>query len=93
MIKGCTKRVIVAKDLQSDIFEEAYFILRPQGAKKKGTTSQSEFLSEANRIVCEQDGTIVTFGGSTKKRGHVLKDVLIFISGVMVTAFSFILFI
>jgi len=35
MIKGCTKRVVVVKDVQSDIFEEAYLIMRPKQEKTK----------------------------------------------------------
>ena len=51
MIKGCTKRVIVVKNIESDIFEEAYFIVRPSPVKAKSTLCENDFLSEADRIV------------------------------------------
>ena len=54
MIKGCTKRVVVLKDVQSEIFEEAYFIMRPKSEKAKGHAPQTDILTEANRIVLDK---------------------------------------
>lgn len=95
MIKGCTKRVVVVKDVQSDMFEEAYFILKPQSAKRKGPSNQGAFLTEANRLVsqnCDLSGVFVKSSGQAKKHS-ILRDVLFFMSGVAVAGCSFALFI
>ena len=70
MIKGCTKRVIVVKDVRSDIFEEAYFILRPSQQSNAPEKSSNDILTEANRIVstCECDAPRGTVGISRKKQ-------------------------
>ena len=47
MIKGCHKRIIFLKNTGSELFEEAYFIIKP-GALKKGT---GDVVEEATRIV------------------------------------------
>lgn len=49
MIKGCSKRVVVLKNPKSDIFEEAYFIVR----EKKVPDSKGTMIDEANRIIVE----------------------------------------
>ena len=49
MIKGCAKRVVVVKDVESKLFEEAYFIVRPQGVR-----TEDEYLGEAARLLCEE---------------------------------------
>lgn len=95
MIKGCTKRVVVVKDVQSDVFEEAYFILKPQDSKKKGLSNHGEFLSEANRLVSQNTDSsgifIKPFERKTKK--SALRDFLFFISGMAVSGFAFAIFI
>ena len=49
MIKGCAKRVVVVKDIDSNLFEEAFFIVRQgTGAKKY---AKEDFLGEAGRLV------------------------------------------
>lgn len=49
MIKGCTKRVVVVRDIGSNFFEEAFFIVK-QGSSER-VKSDSDFLNEADRIV------------------------------------------
>ena len=49
MIKGCAKRVVVVRNMDSNLFEEAFFIVKAgQGAKK---STEEEFLGEAERLV------------------------------------------
>ena len=48
MIKGCAKRVVVVKDVDSKLFEEAYFIVRPQHVK-----NEEEYLGEAEKLLKE----------------------------------------
>ena len=47
MLKGCQRKVIVIKNPGSELFEEAYFIVKPLDKAKK----ESDFLAEANRII------------------------------------------
>lgn len=84
MIKGCTKRVIVVKDVRSDIFEEAYFILRPSQQSNAPEKSSNDILTEANRIVstCECDAPRGTVGISRKKQTKFkVRDFLFFTCG------------
>ena len=48
MIKGAQKKMIVVKTADSEIFEEAYFMVR-SGVEK----GQSDMVCEANRIIEE----------------------------------------
>ena len=48
MIKGCAKRVVVVRDIDSTLFEEAFFIVKSGQSAKKST---EEFLGEAERLV------------------------------------------
>lgn len=47
MIKGCSRQVIVLKNTGSDLFEEAYFIVKSGGCAAK----HDDLLLEANRII------------------------------------------
>lgn len=49
MIKGCAKRVVVVKDIESNLFEEAFFIVKPGSKSKK--YAEEDFLNEAGKIV------------------------------------------
>lgn len=48
-VRGCEKRIYHVKNTESDIFDEAYFILKV-GARK-GTASPRELEREAMRLV------------------------------------------
>ena len=70
MLKGCQKQIIVLRGTGSEIFEEAYFVLkkskdgsseRPSGAK--ADVRNAEMLLEANRIL--EDCRV---GGKAKRR-------------------------
>lgn len=49
MIKGCTKRVIVVKDIESNFFDEAFFIVKSGSSNR--AAKESDYINEANRIV------------------------------------------
>ena len=49
MLRGCQKKVVVLKDTGSDMFEEAYFIVKPEIEKK----SDFDIISEATKIISE----------------------------------------
>ncbi len=84
MIKGCTKRVVVVKDVQSDIFEEAYFILRPKSEKSKAKASRTDIITEANRLVLDNPGSSESPGITLckeQKIARLIRDFLFFVSG------------
>lgn len=64
MIKGCHKNIVFLKDTGSELFDEAYFILKPNAHEKKET----DIISEATRIVNSLDD-----GSKRKGRGRLSK--------------------
>mgnify|MGYP003297480354 CR=1 FL=1 len=76
-MRGYQKKVIYLKNTGSSIFEEAYFIVKPE-QKKKATTN--EMVDEANRILEENYGK--------EKRvfcARTLRYVISFASGSIIT--------
>lgn len=49
MVKGCQKKIIHLRDTGSDLFEEAYFIIRPGKAALRA--SETDMVREARRIL------------------------------------------
>lgn len=49
-MKGCQKKIIMLKNTDSDIFDEAYFILK-DNRETTEKVSETEMIKEANRIV------------------------------------------
>lgn len=74
MLRGTRKQIILIKDTKSGIFDEAYFVLKPNGAE---SLSDSDMISEANRII-EANTTsttgvaseLVACGKKRKKAAH-----------------------
>ena len=54
MIKGISRKMFVLKDTKSDIFEEAYFVIKER-VDEKNTASDTDMVAEANRIIDEND--------------------------------------
>lgn len=50
MLKGCQRKLILLRDTGSNIFEEAYFVLKAD-ADARQNLSESDMVSEARRIV------------------------------------------
>lgn len=51
MIKGCQKRVLWVKNIESDCFDEAFFIVSDKGVEKE--RGGYSMVMEANRIISE----------------------------------------
>ena len=49
MVKGCQRQIVLLRGTGSELFEEAYFILKPE----KANLSQARMITEANRIIEE----------------------------------------
>lgn len=62
MIKGCQKNVIWLRNTESEVFEQAYFILSDAASLKK--KSEGDIIAEARRII-EQSPCGNYFGGSS----------------------------
>ena len=98
MIKGCAKRVVVVRDIESNFFEEAFFIVK-QGSSKR-VRSENDYLNEANRIVKSDLPTTANAMGSvavlaernaslqrgTKRKRQRLRDAFMFIAGFGMSA-------
>ena len=51
MIKGCQKNVIWLRNTESELFEQAYFILSDAACEKN--KSEGDILAEARRIISD----------------------------------------
>lgn len=76
MIKGCSRHVIVLKNTESDLFEEAYFIVRPKGCERK----RDDLLLEANRIIRAKSGSGYEVG---KRHNGRLQLIVGFVLGII----------
>ena len=64
MVRGCQKKIIYLKNTDSDVFDEAYFILSDNVPKASG---ECDMIKEANRIL----GECVSY----KEKRHILTSV------------------
>ncbi len=68
-VRGCEKRIYHVKNTESEIFDEAYFILKVGG--RKSSAGPRELEKEAMRIVNgatkPSDGQCVNKAGTTKR--------------------------
>ena len=69
MIKGICKQVVIVKSSDSDVFEEAIFIVKPQ-ATKSGI-KEFDMFTEAKRIIDEH---VARYGGKTKEKRGLFKN-------------------
>ena len=85
LLKGVNKRVIVIKNPGSEIFEEAYFIIKSGGVK--GVIKQSkenEMVIEANRIISDyhnQQRSIIEKNGIASSIGGDMSELDNFLNG------------
>lgn len=87
MIKGCTKRVIVVKNMESDLFEEAYFIVKPSPTKLKASLCENDFLCEADKIVSQKSANSIAVCSPAKaKRRSFPRDSVFFVFGCTFSA-------
>jgi hypothetical protein len=77
VLKGINKRVIIIKNLNSEIIEEAYFILKSGRGFK--SAKENEMVAEANRIISEyhsQQRQLADNGGSARETNAELEKFL-----------------
>ncbi len=87
MLRGCQKRIFYVKNPESDIFDEAYFILRrgagiPQGRGGSGKTiPHSQIKLEAERLMTDAGSGSARVGAKSKK-----ERIAAFLLGIAVSA-------
>ena len=92
MIKGCAKKVVVVKDIDSNFFEEAFFIVKP--GKMQVKNHESAYINEANRIVksdLHMKGNTflpcnIAKAPDRQKNKSIYRDMLMFIFGFGISA-------
>ena len=67
MIRGCQKRIIYLRSTDSQIFDEAYFVIKHE-CDCEGH-SEADMVSEAKRIL---DGAINREKGHGKRKKHAM---------------------
>ena len=80
MIKGTSRRVIVVKNPGTDVFEEAYFIIKEGKMKRK--SDHKTLLSEASKILEEN-------GSERDRRSLTFINVLSFFLGAFAAVIIF----
>ncbi len=65
MLKGCQRKIIMLKNTGSNIFEEAYFVIRDSALRSH--VSEADMIAEANRIIRE-NGTAQLSQKKSKKK-------------------------
>lgn len=90
MLKGCQRKIIMLKNTGSNIFEEAYFVIRDSALRSH--VSEADMIAEANRII-RDNGTVQLSQKKGKKRSvDAALLVRLFISlAVLVFAVGFLL--
>ena len=54
MVKGCQRQIVLLRGTGSELFEEAYFIIKDEiGHSQKGDACENAMIKEANRIISE----------------------------------------
>ncbi len=86
-MKGYQKRVIYLKNTGSQIFDEALFFVKRDGAKN---TEYNDMVIEANRIIDESLGRADKRG---RGKGRVISFLAPFLLGVLACAAACLLFI
>ena len=78
-MRGTQKRVVYLKNTGSDMFDEAYFIIKEK-TEQLFTQSGDDLIKEANRIISEQTVRRGIRGG-----GRKLRDVCAFLTGALLS--------
>ena len=84
MIKGCSRRMIVLKDTGSELFDEAYFMLK-SGKLPKKPGGEKDFIAEASKGVADASSEIKPAAKSSRKPAFFLG----FFAGVCLCAAVF----
>ena len=79
MVRGCRKKVIHLRNTESDLFEEAFLILKE---KSSGLLPERDMVKEANRILSQSEVSGAPAESSARRRFFgVLLGSLCFLAG------------
>ena len=79
-MRGCQRQIILLKGTDSQIFDEAYFLLRKDFDRARG--DESELLREAERLVALN---------TTRRRARRHPRLLLFAAGMLAGGLLFLL--
>ena len=84
-MRGYQKRVVFLKNIESAIFDEAYFIIKPSySASDEKKRKETDLINEANRIIEESVGLC------NKRNGAIgIKETIIFTLGFLISSIMF----
>ena len=81
MVRGCEKRIYYVKNPDSEIFDEAYLILRRQEKGKR--ISPRDIEREAMRILSSAEGT-----GNAPRERRDRRQLKAFLAGALLSALT-----
>ena len=90
MVRGCQKKIVYLKNTGSDVFTDAYFVVRDNALEN---IDECDMIKEANRIL---DECISIEDGISKRRlviSFVKKNTIPFFIGIVMGVFFTILII
>ena len=79
MLKGCQRQIIKISGRADCVFEEAYFIMKPQSTK--GIMTERDLVLEANRIIKE-----ISYKQEKKLKKSIRISPLFFLSLLVLSA-------
>ena len=85
MVRGCQKKIVYLKNTDSEVFDEAYFLLTDKAIDSD--LSEKDMLKEANRIL---DECIFDEENTSKKlkiKAFIKNKVLPFLIGMFIGVF------
>ena len=86
MVRGCQKKIIYLKNTGSEVFEEAYFVVREKNLAYE--SSECDMIEEANRILDECTSFDEKSGRLTKIKKVAINKILPFFIGTVIGILS-----
>ena len=81
MVRGCQKKIIYLKNTQSNMFEEAYFVIKDNLFYEKDR--EGDMIDEANRILKESFNIEESESFARKTLQFLKKYSISFLSGLL----------
>ena len=82
MVRGCQKKIIYLKSTGSEIFDEAYFVVRDKTPEEK--QGECDMVQEANRILNECISVTENKSTFIKIKDYLKMKIIPFLIGVLI---------
>ena len=82
MVRGCQKKIIYLKNTDSEVFDEAYFIVSDKASDEK--IEEYDMIEEANRILDECISYTEYGNKYTKIKSFLKVRIIPFIVGIII---------